>query len=71
MPHQEFSLPIILQADNKNIYNVKIGWIFLDPKKIDPATPGLLGGSNLQPEDILWSELLNLDPSGGETYQIK
>lgn len=72
-PNQEFSLPIILQSIKSNSnYSIKIGWIFLDAKILPDIDLKLtLSNPNDMIHNIIWSNSIFLDSSGGKPYEIK
>ena len=75
-PKQEFYLPIILQTNIRDtIDRIKVGWIYIgrDNESISTSgyMPKLLTRKRINLEDVIWSEPLCLNSSGGIPFTIR
>ena len=74
-PMQSFSLPIIIQTNIKNAFtNIIDGWIYID--KVSESIYSfhdiykLLTKKKANLEDVIWSDSLYLDASGGKPFEV-
>lgn len=71
---QTLSIPIILQVPRKiSLLKAKIGWIYID-KTVENITFSdyykLIQNKKKILQDVIWSNIFNLDFSGGKPYDI-
>ena len=71
-PGQEFSVPVILKPKKRIGKMIRMGFVFLSPKKVDADHVFQVFNKSIETLDnVIWSDPINISLGYGQPYDIK